>query len=322
MAVGLVLVDGQWHSHEESLEKTGGRFIRMDSVFRDWIRADGSTDFLPQANRYHLYVSYACPWAHRTLIFRKLKKLENVISYSVVHPKMGERSWHFGECEGCTPDDLHQCNELYENYLIADSNYTGYVTVPVLWDKETNRIVNNESSEIIRMFNSEFAALTNVETDYYPLALRNEIDQVNARVYDQVNNGVYKTGFARTQKAYEEAFDELFDTLDWLEQRLSKQRYLCGDQITEADWRLFVTLLRFDAVYVGHFKCNLKRIVDYPNLWGYTRELYQHPSVAETIHMDHIKTHYYQSHLIINPTQIVPKGPHIDFNEPHDRDRF
>jgi putative glutathione S-transferase len=256
------------------------------------------------------------------MIFRKLKQLETVISYSVVHPYMGEKSWHFGECEGCTPDHINKFDNLYESYLLAEPNYTGYVTVPVLWDRKTKKIVNNESSEIIRMLNSEFNAFTDIKTDYYPEDLRSEIDEVNERIYHDINNGVYKSGFALTQQAYDEAVSTLFDSLEWVEARLSQQRYLCGDQITEADWRLFTTLVRFDPVYVGHFKCNLKRIVDFPNLWSYTRELYQIPGISKTVKMTHIKNHYYQSHESINPTGIVPKGPLIDFDEPHDRSRF
>jgi putative glutathione S-transferase len=321
MAVGLILVDGVWHEHTEDLEKTKGRFIRMDSVFRDWVKADGSTSFQPESGRYHLYVSHACPWAHRTMIFRKLKNLEEVIDYSVVHPFMGEKSWHFGKCEGCTPDNINGFENLYESYLLAEPKYTGYITVPVLWDKKTQKIVNNESSEIIRMLNTEFDAFTDVKTDYYPQALQSEIDEVNERIYHDINNGVYKSGFAVTQEAYNDAVTSLFTALDWVEERLSTRRYLCGDVLTEADWRLFTTLVRFDPVYVGHFKCNLKRIVDYPNLWGYTRELYQMPGIKETVDMMHIKNHYYQSHDGINPTGIVPKGPVIDFDEPHDRDQ-
>lgn len=322
MAVGLVLIDGVWHEQDDDPKKTKGRFIRMDSVFRDWVRADGSTPYTPEAGRYHLYISHACPWAHRTMIFRKLKNLEGIIDFSVVHPFMGEKSWHFGECEACTPDHLHGFENLYEAYLLADKKYTGYVTVPLLWDKKTQTIVNNESSEIIRMLNSEFNDLTDVQTDFYPEYLRKEIDAVNKRIYHDINNGVYKSGFATSQEAYEEAVANLFEALDWVEERLSKQRYLCGDTITEADWRLFTTLVRFDPVYVGHFKCNLKRIYDYPNLWSYTRELYQVPGIKETVEMDHIKKHYYQSHGDINPTRIVPRGPTIDFEQPHDRGRF
>ncbi|MDH5546454.1 MAG: glutathione S-transferase family protein [Gammaproteobacteria bacterium] len=322
MAVGQILIDGNWQDVDEDLKKTRGRFLRMDSLFRHWIRADGSSPFTPESGRYHLYVSLACPWAHRTLIYRALKKLQEVISVSVVDPFMGERSWHFGDCEGCTPDHLYQAKNLYEIYLKSDAQYSGYVTVPVLWDKHTQQIVNNESSEIIRMLNTEFNTLTAVQTDFYPPHLRDTIDTINSRVYNDVNNGVYKTGFARTQEAYEEAFDVLFSALDWLEEILSRQRYLCGEQLSEADIRLFPTLVRFDAVYVGHFKCNRKRLVDYPNLWNYTRDIYQIPEIGDTVNLQHIKEHYYRSHAQINPSLIVPKGPDIDFDAPHERNTF
>lgn len=320
------LVDGVWHDVWYDTESTGGRFVRTNAKFRNWITPDGNDPpngegFEAEANRYHLYVSYACPWAHRTLIFRKLKGLEDMISLSVVHHFMGEQGWTFHEGDGVVPDPVMSAEFLHQLYTAADPGFTGRVTVPVLWDKKTGTIVSNESSEIIRMLNSAFDHLGAKPGDYYPEALRDEIEEVNERVYHTFNNGVYKCGFATTQKAYEEAFVELFDTLDWLEERLSKQRYLVGDAITEADWRLFTTLLRFDSVYFGHFKTNLRRIVDYPNLWAYTRELYQVPGVKSTVNMHHIKHHYYGSHDTVNPTGIVPMGPAIDFDAPHGRDQ-
>jgi putative glutathione S-transferase len=323
-----LLIDGQWHDRWYDTESTGGKFVRTDARFRNWVTADGSPGptgeggFAAAAGRYHLYVSYACPWAHRTLIFRRLKGLEEAIPVSVVHWYMAEDGWTFADGPGVVPDPVHGAKLLREVYLAADDRYTGRVTVPILWDKERGTIVSNESSEIIRMFNSAFDGIGAREGDYFPEPLRAEIEAVNARVYDGVNNGVYKSGFATTQAAYEEAVTKLFETLDWLERRLESRRYLVGDRITEADWRLFTTLLRFDPVYVGHFKCNLRRLVDYPNLWSYTRDLYQQPGVAETVHMDHIKRHYYESHETINPTRVVPLGPEIDFTSPHGRDRF
>lgn len=303
-----------------------GEFIRAVSSFRNWVTKDGSPGpggeggFAAEPNRYHLYVSYACPWAHRTLIFRALKGLENFISVSIVHPLMPAQSWVFGEYPGATEDHVNHANYLYENYLKADPDFNGLVTVPVLWDKKRETIVNNESSEIIRMLNSAFDEYGNSEVDFYPESLREEIDAINEVIYNNVNNGVYRAGFATKQEAYDRAFDRLFNTLDELEESLSKQRYLVGDQITEADWRLFTTLVRFDPVYYNHFKTNKKRLVDYPNLWAYTRELYQVPGVAQTVNMDHIKTHYFGSHKSINPTGIVPKGPEIDFMQPHGRE--
>lgn len=297
-----------------------GEFMRATSSFREWVTADGSSGFKAEAGRYHLYVSHACPWAHRTLIFRRLKGLEEVISVSIVHPVMPEESWVFGEYPGSTVDHVNGAHYLYENYLKADSQFQGLVTVPMLWDKQRNTLVNNESSEIIRMLNSAFNEFaTHKEIDFYPEALQQAIDEINQPIYDNVNNGVYRAGFATTQTAYERAFDRLFKTLDDLEERLSTQRYLVGKQITEADWRLFTTLVRFDAVYYNHFKTNKKRLIDYPNLWAYTRDLYQVPGVAETVHMDHIKRHYYVSHASINPTGVVPKGPDIDFMLSHER---
>ena len=319
------LINGTWHDVWYDTKTTGGKFVRADAKFRNWITPDGDNApagqaFPAEAGRYHLYVSYACPWAHRTLIFRKLKGLEDMIDVSVVNHFMGSRGWTFDDGDGVIPDPIHDAEFLHEVYTAADPTFTGRVTVPVLWDKKTHTIVSNESSEIIRMFNSAFDHLGANPGDYYPEAMREEIDRVNDRVYHTLNNGVYKCGFATTQEAYEEAFVSLFDTLDWLEERLSKQRYLAGDQITEADWRLFTTLVRFDAVYVGHFKTNLRRIVDYPNLWAYTRELYQVPGVKSTVNMHHIKHHYHGSHETINPTRIVPRGPAIDFDAPHGRD--
>jgi len=316
------LIDGKWSDEWYDTESSGGRFVRKESSFRDWVRADGSTRFAPEAGRYHLYVSLACPWAHRTLIFRKLKGLEDAISLSVVDPHMGENGWEFSTREGAIPDSVNQASKLYEVYTKADPAYTGRVTVPALWDRQHATIVSNESSEIIRMFNAEFDALAkSPELDLYPEAHRKEIDDVNDFVYPNINNGVYRCGFATTQEAYEEAFGELFGALDALEEKLGRQRYLVGDRLTEADWRLFTTLVRFDAVYVGHFKCNLRRIADMPNLYGYLRELYQVPGVAETVNLTHIKQHYYGSHETINPTGVVPVGPELDFDAPHGRDR-
>lgn len=303
-----------------------GKFVRTESSFRNWVTKDGKegpsgdNGFAAEPGRYHLYVSYACPWAHRALIFRALKGLEDVISVSVVHPLMPSESWVFGEYPGATEDHINHAHYLYENYLKADPNFDGLVTVPMLWDKKLETIVNNESSEIIRMFNSAFDDYATPELDFYPESLREEIDAINEIVYHNVNNGVYRAGFATTQSAYDEAFNQLFDTMDELEVLLSKQRYLVGDQITEADWRLFTTLVRFDAVYYNHFKTNKKRLTDYPNLWAYTRELYQIPGVAKTVNMDHIKYHYFGSHKSINPTGVVPKGPDIDFMLPHGRE--
>ncbi len=310
------LVEGVWRDEGYGTGKTGGRFVRWDSPFRNWITADGGGGFKAEAGRYHLYLSWACPWAHRTLIFRKLKKLEGAISVSFVEPLMMDRGWTFGS--GGDPLFGSEC--LYEIYLKAKPGFSGRVTVPVLWDKQQQTIVNNESSEIIRMLNSAFDAFGDSSLDFYPLALRKDIDAINEDVYERVNNGVYRAGFATTQEAYEEAFDGLFAALDSLEDRLSRQRYLVGNQITEADWRLFTTLVRFDCVYVGHFKCNLRRIVDCPNLWGYLRELYQVPGVAETVNMEQIKTHYYASHKMVNPTGVVSKGPDIDFTTTHGRE--
>jgi putative glutathione S-transferase len=326
-----MMVDGQWH--RDDLRSAGANFVRPQTVFRNWVTADGHPGpsgeggFKAAEGRYHLYVSLACPWAHRTLIVRKLKKLDEAITVSVVDPFMGDQGWAFSAPDGsltpgATRDDVNGARYLYEIYTRARPDYTGRVTVPVLWDRETKTIVNNESSEIIRMFNSAFNALGAAGDDLYPQAQRSEIDELNAVIYDTVNNGVYKCGFAKTQEAYEAAFSPLFDTLDRLEQRLARGRYLLGAHATEADWRLFTTLVRFDAVYYSHFKCNLRRIIDYPNMWGYTRDLYQVPGVAETVSLAHIKRHYYASHAMINPTRIVPKGPAIDFTAPHERTRL
>jgi len=317
-----LLVNGEWVDQWYDTDSTGGRFERQESQFRNWITTDGSTDFAPEAGRYHLYVAWACPWAHRTLIFRKLKGLEDVISLSVVDWFMGDQGWTFRDRPDTIPDTVNGARHLHQVYTKADPTYTGRVTVPVLWDKERHTIVNNESSEISRMFNSAFNELGDASLDFYPEALRGEIDAINAAVYDHVNNGVYKAGFATTQAAHEEAVTALFDTLDMLEERLGQQRYLVGTQLTEADWRLFTTLVRFDPVYVGHFKCNVRRIADYANLSNYLRELYQHPGVAATVNFTHIKNHYYQSHETVNPTRIVPIGPALNLDAPHDRARF
>jgi glutathionyl-hydroquinone reductase len=323
-----LLVDGVWQDRWYDTKQSGGRFIRTESQFRNWITPDGSpgpsgsSGFGAERDRYHLYVSLACPWAHRTLIFRAVKGLESFIPVSIVHWLMGAQGWIFDDGPGVVPDFVNGAKRLYEVYTKADPSYSGRVTVPVLWDKKTGSIVNNESSEIIRMLNSAFDGLGAKPGDYYPEELREEIDGLNAEIYDRVNNGVYKAGFATTQAAYEEAVRPLFQTLDKLDARLATRRYLCGGRITEADWRLFTTLVRFDAVYNGHFKCNIRRIVDYPNLWGYTRELYQRPGVRETTNFEHIKRHYYQSHVSINPTRIVPVGPELDFDAPHERDHL
>jgi glutathionyl-hydroquinone reductase len=323
-----LLVEGVWRSQSYASEKRDGRFVRAKTQFRDWITPDGKPalgskrGFRAEPGRYHLYVSLACPWAHRTLIFRKLKKLEDLISVSVVHHFLGENGWTFLAEEGGTGDHLYHLNFLHEVYSKAAPHYSGRASVPVLWDRKEETIVNNESSEIIRMFNSAFDTWGDASVDFYPEPLRREIDSLNAMVYPAINNGVYRAGFATTQEAYEEAFNELFSALDDLEDRLSRQRYLTGGRITEADWRLFTTLVRFDPVYFGHFKCNLRRIADYPNQSNYVRDLYQVPRVAATVDIPHVKKHYYGSHDNINPTRIVPIGPEIDYAAPHDRDRF
>ncbi|WP_339898422.1 glutathione S-transferase family protein [uncultured Gilvimarinus sp.] len=321
-----LLIDGQWHDKWYDTKASGGKFVRSESQYRHWITPDGSagptgdSGFKAEAGRYHLYVSLACPWAHRSLIMRALKGLEDMIEVSVVNPLMRENGWTFAPGSDVTGDRLYNSGFLHDLYTRDNPTYSGRVTVPVLWDKQRECIVNNESADIIRILNSAFDQLGAIEGDYYPEALQGRIDDVNNAVYHNVNNGVYKAGFATEQEAYNEAVITLFDTLDDLEERLSKERYLAGDQITEADWRLFTTLIRFDAVYHGHFKCNLKRIVDYPNLWAFTRELYQWPGVAETVNFEHIKGHYYRSHTMINPTAIVPQGPMLDLKQPHGRD--
>ena len=321
-----LLVKGQWQDKWYDTDSTGGHFERSSAQFRNWVTRDGSAGpdgkagFKAEAGRYHLYVSLACPWAHRTLILRELKGLQDAISVSVVNPLMLEHGWPLStDFPGATGDDLYGLNFLYELYLKANPEYSGRVTVPVLWDKKQETIVSNESADIIRMLNSSFADIGAHGEDYYPAALREEIDEVNARVYDRVNNGVYKAGFATKQDAYEQALQELFGELDWLEARLGKQRWLVGEQITEADWRLFTTLVRFDPVYVGHFKCNLRRIADYPALSNYLRDLYQQPGIASTVDLMHIKHHYYRSHPTINPSRVVPVGPELNYSAPHNR---
>jgi putative glutathione S-transferase len=327
MAHGL-FVDGVWHSQWYDTAATGGRFVPTEPVFRNWVTPDGSPGpsgqggFAAERGRYHLYVSLACPYAHRTVIFRKLKKLESIISMSILEPVMGEQGWGFGTGPGTIADTINGKQRLGEVYLLADPRYTGRVSVPVLWDIKRRTIVSNESPEIIRMLNSAFASLTEDRADYYPADLRGEIDRINARVYRDVNIGVYRAGFATEQDAYEEACREVFAALDWIEELLSRQRYLVGARMTEADWRLFTTLVRFDAVYYGHFKCNVRRIADYHNLSNYLRDLYQAPGIADTVNMDHIKRHYFMSMTAINPTRIVPLGPELDFAAPHDRRLF
>ena len=323
------LVEGVWKTDWYNTKATGGRFVRADAGFRNWITPDGAPGpsgeggFPAESGRYHLYVSYACPWAHRTLIFRALKGLTDHISVSVVHPDMLNEGWTFDtDFDGATGDTLHGLSYLREVYLKADPAMSGRVTVPVLWDKQRQTIVSNESSEIIRMFNSAFDGITGNTDDYWPVALRGEIEAINKRVYDTVNNGVYRAGFATTQAAYDEAVATVFDSLDWLESLLSGQRYLLGDRVTEADWRLVTTLFRFDPVYHLHFKCNRRRLIDYPNLWAYTRELYQWPGVAETVRLDHIVRHYHYSHETINPNRILPINPVLDWDAPHGRDRL
>ncbi|WP_372570456.1 glutathione S-transferase family protein [Ruegeria jejuensis] len=323
-----LLIDGVWHDQWYDTKTTGGAFKRSEAKFRNWITADGSPGpsgeggFAAQSGRYHLYVSMACPWAHRTLIFRQLKGLADHISVSVVHPDMLDQGWTFEMDDyGATGDTLYGLTHAHQVYTKADPGFSGRVTVPILWDKERETIVSNESAEIIRMFNSAFDGLTGNTLDFWPEPMRDAIENVNARIYDSVNNGVYKCGFATTQAAYDAAIDPLFDRLDWLEERLSRNRYLMGEQLTEADWRLFTTLIRFDPVYHLHFKCNRNRLVDYPNLWAYTRELYQWPGVAQTVNMDHIVRHYHYSHDSINPHRIIPTNPVLDYGTPHGRDQ-
>lgn len=321
-----LLIEGSWHDSWYDTKKSGGKFVREDAQFRNWITSDGTAGpsgadgFAAEAGRYHLYVSLACPWAHRTVIFRKLKGLEDLIGLTVVHPHMLENGWEFDKETGGDPIGGHDF--LHQVYTSVVSDYTGRVTVPVLWDKKTNTIVSNESSEIMRMFNSAFDHLTGNTLDFYPAPLRQQIDDINDFVYPRINNGVYRAGFATTQPAYQEAFDSLFAALDEIEKRLSTSRFLMGNAQTEADWRLFTTLIRFDAVYHGHCKTNLKRIEDYPNISHYVRDLYQTPGVAETVDFWHIKEHYYVSQRTINPTQVVPKGPVLDYNRPHNRVRL
>lgn len=324
-----LLVDGVWTDQWYDTTSTGGHFKRKDSAFRNWITSDGAPGpsgeggFPAEPGRYHLYVSYACPWAHRTLIFRALKGLREMIDVSIVHWLMGENGWTFADGPGVVPDPIHGAQFLHQVYTAADPRYTGRVTVPVLWDKRRGTIVSNESSEIIRMFNTAFDAAGAITADYYPAAARAEIDALNQRIYETVNNGVYKCGFATSQAAYDAAIGPLFETLDGLEERLAGQRFLVGDQVTEADWRLFPTLYRFDAVYVGHFKCGRRRLVDYPNLAAYTRDLYQHSGVAETCNMEHVRRHYYESQRSVNPHGIVAVAPaDLDFSAPHGRDRM
>ncbi|MFE4108057.1 glutathione S-transferase family protein [Almyronema epifaneia] len=320
MALGM-LIEGQWQKKRDQEDKDG-RFLRPSTTFRDWITADGASGYPAVAGRYHLYVSYACPWAHRTLLMRSLKGLESAISLSVVDPYMGEEGWAFSNRPECLPDNVNHTHYLRDVYLKAEPKFTGRVTVPVLWDKQTSRIVNNESREIIRMLDTAFGQIAAHDTNFYPEDLQRQVDETIDQIYEPINNGVYRAGFATQQSAYESAFSELFEALNHWEAVLSQQRYLCGDRLTEADFCLFTTLLRFDAVYYSHFKCNLQRIVDYANLWNYLKDLYQHPGVKETCNLSHIKEHYYRSHPNVNPTGIVPVGPMIDFEAPHDRDRF
>jgi len=317
-----LLINGKWQDKWYDTKSSDGRFVRQKATFRDYVTADGSSGLKAEPGRYHLYVSYACPWAHRTLIFRKLKKLEDVISVSIVDPLMGTQGWEFSDYPGSVPDTVNGARYLHQIYTAVEPDYTGRVTVPVLWDKRNEKIVNNESSKIIRMLNSEFNEFGDPDLDFYSKELRKEIDEIKDIVYKNVNNGVYRCGFATTQETYEEAFHALFNTLAALDERLSGKRYLAGERLTEADWRLFTTLLRFDLVYHTHFKCNLRRIEDYPNLSHYLRELYQVPGVEETVNFTHIKEHYFKSHRSINPTGIVPLGPLTDLSAPHNRARI
>ncbi|MGC1294621.1 MAG: glutathione S-transferase family protein [Alloacidobacterium sp.] len=316
-----MLVDGKWIADDQRFRNSGdGNFIRPSTSFRSYVAADGSSGFAAEPNRYHLYVALSCPWAHRALLLRALKGLEDAISISIVAPWTLENGWSFESYPGATGDRANGFRYLYEVYLRAHQSYTGRVTVPVLWDTRTNTIVNNESAEIVRMLNSEFNAFArHPDDDYYPADLRGEIDELNALIYRAVNHGVYRAGFAGRQDKYEVAVADLFQTLDSLEERLSQRRYLCGEQVTEADWRLFPTLIRFDAVYYIHFKCSVRRLVDYPNLYDYTRELFQTPNVAATVNFEHIKHHYYGSHVRINPSSLVPVGPAPKFDIPHTR---
>lgn len=317
-----LLVDGHWQDQWYDTKNNDGKFIRQDSKFRDQIEANANAKYPAESGRYHLYVSLACPWAHRTLIFRALKDLKDHISVSIVSPNMLENGWEFGDYAGASPDHLFDFDYMHQVYTKVDPDITTRVTVPVLFDKQTQQIVNNESAEIIRIFNSAFNDITGNDDDYYPQDLKDQIDLINDFVYDNINNGVYKTGFATTQAAYQEAVVNVFQALDKIESILSKQRYLVGGRLTEADWRLFTTLIRFDPVYVGHFKCNLKRIADYPNVYNYMKELYQISGISETTNFDHIKQHYYFSHTMINPTQVVPLGPIDDLQSKHNRGRL
>ena len=318
-----MLVEGEWRTERQRQDEEG-RFVRSETSFRSWVTADGSSGYGAEPGRYHLYVSWACPWAHRTAILRKLKGLEEAIGLSAVGSFMGDDGWAFYDEPGVIPDTVNGAYYLREVYIKADPDYTGRVTTPILWDKETGTIVNNESRDIIRMFDHEFDAVpgAKLDVDFCSEDLREEVDRTLDELYEPVNNGVYKTGFAATQEAYEEAVTQLFDALDHWEEVLDTRRYLCGDRITEADWSFFATLVRFDPVYYGHFKCNLRRVVDYPNLWGYLKDLYGQPGVAETVDFGHIKRHYYRSHESINPTRIVSKGPILNLHEPHGRGRL
>lgn len=320
MGLGL-LANGKWMTEREQ-EDEKGRFIRPSTTFRNQITADGSSGFPAVSGRYHLYISWACPWAHRTAIMRSLKGLEDAISLSVVGAVIDQNSWEFSDEPGAIPDTVNHTDYLWQVYLKAQPDYSGRVTVPLLWDKEKHTIVNNESREIIRMLDTQFQGISQSNLDLYPVELQAKIDQTIDEIYQPINNGVYRAGFATTQEAYEEGVTDLFNALDHWENVLETQRYLCGNVLTEADICLFTTLLRFDPVYYVHFKCNLRRIVDYPNLWNYLKDLYQYPGVKETCNLDHIKRHYYRSHPKVNPTKIVPKGPIINFDESHDRDRF
>lgn len=315
-----VLKDGKWVSDREQ-EDQQGRFVRPSTTFRNWITADGSSGYKAEANRYHLYISLACPWASRTLMIRQLKGLTDAVSLSIVDPVMGENSWEFTDAPGCIPDTVNHTRYLWELYTKVEPNYTGRVTVPVLWDKQTSTIVNNESREIIRMLDTEFGDLATADLDLYPPDLQQVIDETIDAIYQPVNNGVYRAGFATTQTAYEEAVTELFEALDHWEAVLGRQRYLCGNQLTEADICMFTTLIRFDPVYYVHFKCNLRHIMDYPNLWGYLRDVYQYAGVRDTVNLDHIKQHYYKSHPKVNPTGLIPVGPIWDLDSEHGRDR-
>ncbi|MBW4538142.1 MAG: glutathione S-transferase family protein [Myxacorys chilensis ATA2-1-KO14] len=320
MALGR-MIEGKWTTEWNERDQ-GGAFNRTPTMFRDQVTADGFSEFKPEAGRYHLYVALACPWAHRTLIMRSLKGLTEAIGVSIVDPILSDKGWMFSDEAGAIPDSVNHAQYLQEIYLKADPKYTGRITVPVLWDKQKQTIVNNESREIIRMFDVEFTELATKKIDLYPRELQQKIDETIDAIYTPINNGVYRSGFATSQEAYEKAVTELFENLDRWETVLDQQRYLCGDQMTEADICMFTTLYRFDSVYHGHFKCNLRRLVDYSNLWNYLKDLYQHPDIKVTCNLDHIKRHYYISQTQVNPNQIVPKGPIIDFEEQHNRDRF